>query len=62
MDQTEREFQKVRLRNKQRHLNKLFEKFGLTDDILEEQLKINEERNSLDIPDEEEFVFENFVQ
>ena len=63
LDKIEREFQRIRLKNKQKYLNKLFELYGLTEDILREQLKINKERSELDIPDEKEIINkEGFVQ
>lgn len=52
----------IQLKNKQRVINKQFEKNGLTDEVLEAQIKLNKERNIYDIPDESEFVFEDFVQ
>ncbi len=61
IDKTEKEFQRIRLKNKQKYLDRLFEKFGLTDEILLEQVKINKARNMFDIPDAEECVDE-YVQ
>lgn len=53
---------KVNLRNRQRELNKQFEKEGLTEEVLIKQAEINSERHELDLVDEDELVFENFVQ
>ena len=62
MDKTEREFQRIRLKNKQRYLTKQFQIHGLTEDILKEQLEINKLRHELDIHDEEDTVHEEYVQ
>ena len=53
---------KVQLKNKQRSLDKRFEEEGLTDEILEEQIEVNKVRNEFNIPDEKEFIYENWVQ
>ena len=53
---------KVNLRNRQRELNKQFEKEGLTEEVLIKQAELNSERHELDFVDEDELVFENFVQ
>lgn len=53
---------KTNLRNKQREVDKLYEKEGLTDEVLEKQIEINKERHKHDLPDENEFVHEKFVQ
>ena len=39
-----------------------YEKKGLTDDILKKQVRINSIRYKKNIPDETEFIYENFVQ
>lgn len=43
-------------------LNKEYKKNGLTDEILEEQIKLNGIRNILDIHDVIEEIYEGFVQ
>lgn len=53
---------KIQLKNKQRALNKQYVIEGLTDDVLEKQININRLRHELDIPDETNFIYENFVQ
>lgn len=53
---------KIQLKNKQRVIDKQYAKEGLTDDLLEKQLEINSLRHELDIPDETNFIYENFVQ
>lgn len=52
----------VQLRNQQRVLNKKFAEEGLTDEILDEQIKLNKLRHENDIVDESEKVYEDFVQ
>lgn len=53
---------KIQLKNKQRVIDKQYAKEGLTGDVLEKQLEINRLRHELNIPDENNFVYENFVQ
>ena len=36
-----------------------YEEEGLTDEILTKQLEINKRRNELDLPDREEFIYED---
>ena len=62
MDKAKRYYHKIALRNKQRALNKQYEKEGLTDELLDEQLKVNKKRNELNIRDNTQCIFENFVQ
>lgn len=53
---------KIQIKNRQRVINKQYEKEGLSDDVLEKQIEINCLRHELDIPDESKFIFEDFVQ
>lgn len=62
MDDIERTKLEVQLRNQQRILNKKFAEEGLTDEILDEQIKLNKLRHEYDITDESEKVYEDFVQ
>ena len=62
MDKEEKFFKGIQLKNKQREIDKQYEKFGLTDEVLEQQVKLNALRHELDIPDSSNFVYENFVQ
>ena len=62
MDDIERTKLEVQLRNQQRVLNKKFAEEGLTDEILDEQIKLNQLRHEYDITDESEKVYEDFVQ
>ena len=53
---------KIYLGYLQNKVNKEYEKKGLTDDILKKQIRINSIRYKKNIPDETEFIYENFVQ
>lgn len=61
-DKIKRYLKKIGLKNRQKRINKKYEKEGLTDEILQEQLEINKLRNELNIPDDNEKVYEDFVQ
>ena len=50
------------LNRKQADLEREYQRYGLTNCVLEKQVAINKKRHEHDIPDESEFVFENFVQ
>lgn len=50
------------LNRKQAGLNKEYDRFGLTDEVLDNQVKLNRKRNKWNIPDEDNFIYENFVQ
>lgn len=52
----------LKLRNKQRYVNRMFEEEGLTDRVLREQLEINKRRNELDLHDPTEEINDEFVQ
>ena len=62
MEPDERYIESIRLQNKQRYINKMFEEEGLTNKVLNEQIKINKKRNELDLPDREEYIHGGFVQ
>lgn len=47
---------------RQEELNKKHAEEGLTDEILDEQIKLNQLRHEYDIVDENELVFEDYVQ
>ena len=55
-------FKKISLKNKQKHVNKLYERDGLTDEVLNLQVQINQERNDYNITDEDEKIYKDFVQ
>ena len=53
---------KLQLKNKQRAVDKKFKADGLTDEVLDLQLEINQLRHKHDISDSSNRVYENFVQ
>ena len=52
----------IQAKNRQRTINKKYEKHGLTDEILEEQVKLNTFRNLHDISDSSKRIYKNYVQ
>lgn len=50
------------LKKKQEEVDKLYQKDGLTDKVLEMQLEVNCLRNQEDIYDSNKLVFEDYVQ
>ena len=61
-DKGERFLKQIQLKNKQRAIDKQYAKEGLSDEVLDAQIELNKLRHELDIPDESNFIFENFVQ
>ena len=53
---------RLQLRYKQMQINRKYKSDGLTDEVLEMQVALNTERHELDIDDETERIYENFVQ
>ena len=51
-----------KLNKMQKEVNKLYEEEGLTDEVIQKQLEINELRHKENIPDTSELVYKNFVQ
>ena len=49
----------LKIRNKQKYINKMFDEEGLTDSILRQQLELNRKRNEMNIPDKSEIVSED---
>ena len=62
LDAAKKFLSKIQLKNKQKALNRKYEREGLSDEVFIEQVEINKMRNELDIPDESKFVYDNFVQ
>lgn len=62
MDKAKRFLKIIQIKNKQRVVNKKYEKEGATEEVLEAQLEINALRREHDIPDTNHFVYEKFVQ
>lgn len=50
------------LAKKQEELNEQYAKDGLTNEVLEKQVSLNQLRNKLNISDETKRIYENFVQ
>ena len=50
------------LNRKQAEVNKLQDRFGFSDDVLEKQVEINKARNKHDIPDKSEVINGEYVQ
>lgn len=55
-------FKKISLNNKQKYINKLYQEDGLTDEVLNLQVQINQERNEYNITDDSEKIYMDFVQ
>ena len=53
---------KIQVKNKQRSIDKRYEKEGFSNALLEEQIEVNKIRNEFNITDEKEIVYEEFVQ
>ena len=52
----------IQIKNRQRALNKKYEKDGLTDEILKEQFEINKLRHQHNITDKNKRVYDNYTQ
>ena len=50
------------IRNAQDKINKEYAQNGINDEMLNAQVALNKIRHALDIPDEEEFIHEEYVQ
>ena len=55
-------WKRKQLAHKQKKINKKFMEEGLTDEVLDAQVELNQLRNKLDIEDENNRIYENFVQ
>ena len=62
MDKAKRYLHEIQIKNKQKHINKLYEKHGLTDEILTMQIELNKKRNELNISDKTKRIYKNYVQ
>lgn len=61
-DKAEKYLKKIQLKNRQRVINKKYKKEGLTDEILEKQVELNQLRHELDISDSSKKIYDNYVQ
>lgn len=62
MDKAKKFLTIIQLKNRQRVIDKKYAKEGLTDEVLMLQVELNTLRHQMDIPDKNNFVYENFVQ
>ena len=62
MDKAKRYLHEIQIKNKQKHINKLYEKDGLTDEVLREQIELNKMKNKLNISDKSKRIYQNYVQ
>jgi hypothetical protein len=61
-DKAEKYLKKIQLKNRQRVIDKKYKKEGLTDEILEKQVELNQLRHELDISDSSKKIYDNYVQ
>ena len=61
-DKAEKYLKKIQLKNRQRVIDKKYKKEGLTDEILEKQVELNQLRHELDISDSSKKLYDNYVQ
>lgn len=59
MDGDELYLETLRLLVEQTKNEVKYEEEGLTDEILDKQIEINKKRNELNLPDREEFIYED---
>lgn len=62
LDKPRRYLHQIQLKNKQKHINKLYATDGLTDEVLQLQVELNTMRNELNIPDKEDRIYKDYVQ
>lgn len=62
IDKPKKFLKKIQIKNKQRTINKKYDKEGLTDDVLDAQVELNQLRHEHDIPDSSKKIHENYVQ
>ena len=53
---------KIQYKNRQRSINKQYQKEGLTDDVLRKQVELNQQRHKHNIPDSHHKIFKEYVQ
>lgn len=62
MDKIKKVYYTVNVKNRQRKINKDFKENGLSDELLEEQISINQLKHEHNIVLDEDRIHENFVQ
>ena len=53
---------KEQLSQLQKEINREFELNGITEELLEKQVKLNQLRHKHNIPDEQEYIYKEYVQ
>ena len=61
-EKLKRFWQRRELAYEQHKINRKYDAEGLTDEVLDAQVALNQKRNQLDISDEKNRIYENFVQ
>ena len=62
MSKSDKFLQLIKIKNLQRYVDKVYEKEGLTEEVLVKQAEINSLRHEYDVSDESKRVFGKFVQ
>lgn len=62
IDKVKKVYYTVNVKNRQRKINKDFKENGLSDELLEEQISINQLKHEHDIVLDEDKIHENFIQ
>ena len=62
LDKATHYFRKIQIKNLQRNINKRIEKEGLSDELLNKQVEVNEMRHKYNISDESQRIHEEYVQ
>lgn len=62
IDKVKKVYYTVNVKNRQRKVNKDFKENGLSDELLEEQISINQLKHEHDIVLDEDKIHENFIQ
>lgn len=53
---------RIPIKEAQDKIEKEYNRKGITNEILDAQVALNKIRNALNLPDESEFIYEEFVQ
>lgn len=62
LDAAKKFFHKIQINNRQHYVDKLYEKEGLSEEVLNKQVEVNSLRHEYDISDESKRVYDRFVQ
>ena len=58
----EKFLKETEFKNRQRIIDKKFEEEGLSDEVLDLQIHLNEDRNKFNISDKSKRIYDNYVQ